>query len=203
MHTRSLFPLRCLSLLTTLVTPLRQWPFDFCVFIIVLTFSFHQISPLLCLPANFECLPPSPKRSLRPWLTSLVSVCAKALPEEIGRELSEGNRLSSKALVKRCLTVLVLSFPSQGTKAHLSTFSSAFSLFHFVNIISLNLSLTAPLSLFLPQNELPESHAKFHVLFLFFVAAMFCISILSLFSYHLWLVGKNRSTIGKKQARVV
>ncbi|KAI2648943.1 Palmitoyltransferase ZDHHC20-B [Labeo rohita] len=47
-----------------------------------------------------------------------------------------------------------------------------------------------------PKSDLPESHAKFHVLFLFFVAAMFCISILSLFTYHLWLVGKNRSTIG-------
>ncbi|XP_034778896.2 palmitoyltransferase ZDHHC20-B-like isoform X2 [Acipenser ruthenus] len=44
-------------------------------------------------------------------------------------------------------------------------------------------------------SELPDSHAKFHVLFLFFVAAMFFISILSLFSYHCWLVGKNRSTI--------
>ncbi|KAL0994015.1 hypothetical protein UPYG_G00116780 [Umbra pygmaea] len=46
-----------------------------------------------------------------------------------------------------------------------------------------------------PQNQLPDNHAKFHVLFLFFVAAMFFISILSLFSYHLWLVGKNRTTI--------
>ncbi|XP_066477864.1 palmitoyltransferase ZDHHC20 [Tiliqua scincoides] len=44
-------------------------------------------------------------------------------------------------------------------------------------------------------NELQDTRAKFHVLFLFFVAAMFFISILSLFSYHCWLVGKNRSTI--------
>uniref|UniRef100_A0ACB8FGB3 Palmitoyltransferase zdhhc20 n=1 Tax=Sphaerodactylus townsendi TaxID=933632 RepID=A0ACB8FGB3_9SAUR len=46
-----------------------------------------------------------------------------------------------------------------------------------------------------PKNELLDTRAKFHVLFLFFVAAMFFISILSLFSYHCWLVGKNRSTI--------
>ncbi|KAL7840668.1 hypothetical protein AOLI_G00259910 [Acnodon oligacanthus] len=51
-------------------------------------------------------------------------------------------------------------------------------------------------------SDLPDSHAKFHVLFLFFVAAMFCISILSLFTYHLWLVGKNRSTIEAFRAPV-
>ncbi|KAK3541547.1 hypothetical protein QTP86_029903, partial [Hemibagrus guttatus] len=51
-------------------------------------------------------------------------------------------------------------------------------------------------------SELPDSHAKFHVLFLFFVAAMFCISILSLFTYHLWLVAKNRSTIEAFRAPV-
>ncbi|KAK7800612.1 hypothetical protein U0070_024238 [Myodes glareolus] len=44
-------------------------------------------------------------------------------------------------------------------------------------------------------NELKESRAKFHVLFLFFVSAMFFVSVLSLFSYHCWLVGKNRTTI--------
>ncbi|XP_038675046.1 palmitoyltransferase ZDHHC20-B-like isoform X3 [Scyliorhinus canicula] len=46
-----------------------------------------------------------------------------------------------------------------------------------------------------PKGDLPDNHAKFHVLFLFFVAAMFFISLLSLFSYHCWLVSKNRSTI--------
>ncbi|KAI7793720.1 hypothetical protein IRJ41_025255 [Triplophysa rosa] len=51
-------------------------------------------------------------------------------------------------------------------------------------------------------NQLPQNHAKFHVLFLFFVAAMFFISILSLFSYHLWLVGKNRTTIEAFRAPV-
>ncbi|TWW74766.1 putative palmitoyltransferase ZDHHC20 [Takifugu flavidus] len=43
--------------------------------------------------------------------------------------------------------------------------------------------------------KLPDTHAKFHILFLFFVAALFFISIASLLSYHLWLVGKNRTTI--------
>ncbi|XP_015248074.1 PREDICTED: probable palmitoyltransferase ZDHHC20 isoform X2 [Cyprinodon variegatus] len=51
-------------------------------------------------------------------------------------------------------------------------------------------------------NDTGRPQAKFHVLFLFFVAAMFCISILSLFSYHLWLVGKNRSTIEAFRAPV-
>ncbi|XP_064131421.1 palmitoyltransferase ZDHHC20 isoform X4 [Loxodonta africana] len=46
-----------------------------------------------------------------------------------------------------------------------------------------------------PKNELSDTRAKFHVLFLFFVSAMFFISVLSLFSYHCWLVGKNRTTI--------
>ncbi|CAK6953809.1 palmitoyltransferase ZDHHC20-A-like [Scomber scombrus] len=50
--------------------------------------------------------------------------------------------------------------------------------------------------------QLPDTHAKFHILFLFFVAALFCISILSLFCYHLWLVGKNRTTIEAFRAPV-
>ncbi|XP_043927974.1 palmitoyltransferase ZDHHC20 [Protopterus annectens] len=51
-------------------------------------------------------------------------------------------------------------------------------------------------------NGLPDTQAKFHVLFLFFVAAMFFISILSLYSYHCWLVGRNRSTIEAFRAPV-
>ncbi|KAM4796095.1 palmitoyltransferase ZDHHC20 [Rhinophrynus dorsalis] len=51
-----------------------------------------------------------------------------------------------------------------------------------------------------PQNELPDTRAKFHILFLFFVAALFFISVLSLFSYHCWLVGKNRTTIEASRA---
>nr|XP_040036248.1 palmitoyltransferase ZDHHC20-B-like [Gasterosteus aculeatus aculeatus] len=50
--------------------------------------------------------------------------------------------------------------------------------------------------------QLPDTHAKFHILFLFFVAALFFVSILSLLSYHLWLVGKNRTTIEAFRAPV-
>ncbi|KAJ0004482.1 hypothetical protein NQD34_010696 [Periophthalmus magnuspinnatus] len=49
---------------------------------------------------------------------------------------------------------------------------------------------------------LPETHAKFHILFLFFVTALFFISIISLLSYHLWLVAKNRTTIEAFRAPV-
>uniref|UniRef100_A0A2K5JV66 Palmitoyltransferase n=1 Tax=Colobus angolensis palliatus TaxID=336983 RepID=A0A2K5JV66_COLAP len=45
------------------------------------------------------------------------------------------------------------------------------------------------------RNELTVPRAKFHVLFLFFVSAVCFISVLSLFSYHCWLVGKNRTII--------
>uniref|UniRef100_A0A4W3JIB0 Palmitoyltransferase n=1 Tax=Callorhinchus milii TaxID=7868 RepID=A0A4W3JIB0_CALMI len=42
---------------------------------------------------------------------------------------------------------------------------------------------------------LPDGRAKFHVLFLLFVAVMFFLSLLFLLSYHCWLVSLNRSTL--------
>jgi len=47
-----------------------------------------------------------------------------------------------------------------------------------------------------------ESGSKFHIMFLFFVAGMFGISVSSLFFYHLWLTGKNRSTLEAFRAPV-
>ncbi len=49
----------------------------------------------------------------------------------------------------------------------------------------------------LSQGDLPNGPAKFHVLFLMFVALMFFVSLMFLFGYHCWLVAKNRSTLGE------
>uniref|UniRef100_A0A4W2F934 Palmitoyltransferase n=1 Tax=Bos indicus x Bos taurus TaxID=30522 RepID=A0A4W2F934_BOBOX len=72
-----------------------------------------------------------------------------------------------------------------------------FLLFLFYSLLYCLFVATTVLQYFIKfwTNELTDTRAKFHVLFLFFVSTMFFISVLSLLSYHCWLVGKNRTTI--------
>lgn len=48
------------------------------------------------------------------------------------------------------------------------------------------------------QETLKGGAGRFNIVFLFFVAAMFAISLVSLFGYHIYLVALNRTTLGKR-----
>ena len=52
----------------------------------------------------------------------------------------------------------------------------------------------------LQDTAVAEGQGKFHILFLFFVSVMFCISVSSLFWYHVFLVLNNRSTLEQFRA---
>jgi len=52
------------------------------------------------------------------------------------------------------------------------------------------------------SKEVPGGRGKFHILFLFFVASMFSISLCSLLGYHIHLVLKNRTTLEAFRAPV-
>lgn len=45
------------------------------------------------------------------------------------------------------------------------------------------------------DNAINLNNGKFHVIFLFFVSGMFAISLCSLFSYHIYLISQNRTTL--------
>ncbi|XP_037888489.1 palmitoyltransferase ZDHHC15B isoform X3 [Glossina fuscipes] len=65
----------------------------------------------------------------------------------------------------------------------------------YVALTSLECFIRFWRSEFVEQGELGGSMGRFHILFLFFVAFMFAISLISLFGYHVYLLLVNRTTL--------
>lgn len=57
-------------------------------------------------------------------------------------------------------------------------------------------------TLFWSNDLKASSFSKFNILFLFLASAMFALSLTTLFSYHIWLTSKNRTTIESWRAPI-
>uniref|UniRef100_A0A8B9GZV7 Protein S-acyltransferase n=1 Tax=Astyanax mexicanus TaxID=7994 RepID=A0A8B9GZV7_ASTMX len=132
---------------------------------------------------------------------TLLSVCGSIVLDPYVKNLKV-----TKAIVVHTVDMCVCKLMCVCVCIYVSVCVCEQDLVSVSNILSLSLTFCLKLCRrraieHCPENQI-DTHAKFHVLFLFFVAAMFFVSIMSLFTYHIWLVAKNRTTIEAFRAPV-